>query len=107
MKLANFEGSQIKIGKNAQENWDLLDSSNPSYVWFHLKSFPSCFVIIENEEPSNELIQHAAELCKSNTKYRNLNNLKINFTKVGNLKKVGKTGTVEFLSKKKVFTINV
>ena len=71
MKTIDFENSKIIIGQNAKENWDLLDN-NENFLWFHLKSFPSCHVIILNENPNETTIQKAAELCKENTKYKNM-----------------------------------
>jgi predicted ribosome quality control (RQC) complex YloA/Tae2 family protein len=47
MKTIIYNNIPIIIGKNAQENWDLL-SKNPNFTWLHLKSFPSCHVIIES-----------------------------------------------------------
>jgi len=106
MKTIDFENSKIIIGQNAKENWDLLDN-NENFLWFHLKSFPSCHVIILNENPNETTIQKAAELCKENTKYKSLKNIKINYTPIKNIKKSKEVGSVEFKSNKKVFTILV
>ena len=106
MKTIDFENSKIIIGQNAKENWDLLDN-NENFLWFHLKSFPSCHVIILNENPDETTIQKAAELCKENTKYKSLKNIKINYTPIKNIKKSKEVGSVEFKSNKKVFTIAV
>lgn len=106
MKTITHNGINIIVGQNAKENWSLLDT-NENYLWFHLRSFPSCFVIIEDEYPDNLTVLAAATICKENTKYRNLKNLKINYTPVKNLKKVGKEGTVQFISNRQVSTISV
>ena len=106
MKTIDFENSKIIIGQNAKENWDLLDN-NENFLWFHLKSFPSCHVIILNENPNETTIQKAAELCKENTKYKSLKNIKVNYTPIKNIKKSKEVGSVEFKSNKKVFTIAV
>ena len=106
MKTEVFENTNILIGENAQENWDLLNY-NENYLWFHLKSFPSCHVVIENEEPSKEHIIKAASFCKLNTKYRNIPNLKINYTPIKNIKKAEKIGSVTFNSKRKVLDIKI
>ena len=106
MKTIDFENSKIIIGQNAKENWDLLDN-NDNFLWFHLKSFPSCHVIILNENPDETTIQKAAELCKENTKYKSLKNIKVNYTSIKNIKKSKEIGSVEFKSNKKVFTIAV
>ena len=101
MKEVVLNDTIIKVGANADENWMLVDS-NKEYTWLHLNSFPSCHVVIESAEPTQEEIMFAAQLCKQNTKYRNLRNLKICYTTCGNLKKGVKAGSVVYNSKRKV-----
>ena len=55
MKTTTVNDIDYKIGQNAQENWDLLNLDE-NYTWFHLKSFPSCHVIIEKIEPNYDEI---------------------------------------------------
>ena len=102
MKMETFEEKIIKIGQSAKENWDLIDNSNQNYIWLHLDSFPSCHVVIEDENPSNELLLEGARLCKEYTKYRNLKNLKICYTTISNLKKGNEIGSVSYKSNRKV-----
>ena len=52
MKVELFQDIVIKIGKNQQENWDLIDSSYEKFTWLHLNSYPSGHVVIEDENPS-------------------------------------------------------
>jgi predicted ribosome quality control (RQC) complex YloA/Tae2 family protein len=106
MKTVILNDVSYKIGQNAKENWELLDLSN-DYTWFHLKSFPSCHVIIEKEEPDNNEILEGAKLCLENTKYRNLKNIKVNYTKIKNIVKADKVGAVTFKSNRKVNTIMI
>mgnify|MGYP001164135378 CR=1 FL=1 len=106
MKEFDFENTKIVLGQTAQENWDLIDFDS-DFIWLHLNSFPSCHVIIEDENPSNEVLQYAANLCKNNTKYKNLRNLKVCHTKCSNLKKGTDVGSVFYKSKRKVKTITV
>lgn len=105
--IEELENIKIKIGENAQENWDLVDSSNENWYWFHLKSFPSCHVILETENPTAEQLVYAAEMCKKYTKYRNLKNLKVSYCLVKNLKKSEKIGSVNFISNRKVKDIKL
>ena len=102
MKMETFEEKIIKIGQSAKENWDLIDNSNQNYIWLHLDSFPSCHVVIEDENPSNELLLEGARLCKENTKYRNLKNLKICYTTISNLIKGKEMGSVSYKFNRKV-----
>ncbi len=106
MKEVIIDDIIFKIGQNAQENWDLL-SLNENFMWFHLKSFPSCHVVVENENLSNEQIVKGAQLCLQNTKYRNMKNIKVNYTLLKNLKKADKIGSVHFNSNRKVYTIMI
>mgnify|MGYP001170289467 CR=1 FL=1 len=101
MKVIIIDDVSFKVGQNAQENWDLLNLDE-NYTWFHLKSFPSCHVIIEKEEPDNNEILKGAKLCLENTKYRNLKNIKVNYTKIKNIVKADKVGAVTFKSNRKV-----
>jgi predicted ribosome quality control (RQC) complex YloA/Tae2 family protein len=105
-EVLHNEETIIKIGSNAKENWTLVDSDD-NYTWLHLNSYPSCHVVIETDDPTQEEIIFAAQLCKENTKYRNLRNLKICYTTCGNLKKGTETGSVIYKSKRKVHYIVV
>ena len=106
MKTLDFNDITFKIGQNKTENWSLLNENN-LYTWFHLNSFPSCYVICCTENITLELIEYGAKLCKENTKYRNLKNLKINYTTIKNLKKAQQEGAVFYISKKQVKNINI
>jgi len=104
MIILEYENTIFKVGKNSKENWELLNE-NQEYVWFHLASFPSCYVICLDENPSNECLLYGSQLCKSNTKYRNLKHIKVNYTKLSNLKKGEEEGSVYIKSNKKVSSI--
>jgi predicted ribosome quality control (RQC) complex YloA/Tae2 family protein len=34
------------LGKNAQDNWDIIKKSQDNWLWFHLDKFPSGHVVI-------------------------------------------------------------
>jgi hypothetical protein len=95
MKIEIKDDITIKIGRNKEENWEMLQT-NPNFTWLHLNSFPSGYVIIESENPDNEMIQYATYLCKNNTKYKNMKNLKICYTLIENVIKGEKVGEVYF-----------
>jgi hypothetical protein len=125
MKIEVYNDVTYYIGKNAQENWDLLDKfkkENNDYIWFHLNSFSSCYVIMEstiqelksnesnesNESNGSKLEQyliHGAELCKENSKYYNYSNLKIIYTSLKKLTKTDKIGEVIISGKKNIITL--
>lgn len=71
MKTEEFNDTTIVIGQNAKENWDIINF-DCDHIWLHLNSFPSCYVIIKDNNPDEDVLAYAATLCKYNTKYRNL-----------------------------------
>ena len=63
------------IGSNSKENWQIFDESNENNILFHLSSFPSCYVILKNDDlPDDQTLKEASKLCKMNTKYKNIPN---------------------------------
>jgi predicted ribosome quality control (RQC) complex YloA/Tae2 family protein len=106
MKEIIYNNTKIKVGSNSGENWKILDESSENNIFLHLKSFPSCYVIIECEEdPPIETITEAAKICKSNTKYKNIKNIKVDYTLCKNVLKGSVTGEIFYKSNRKVSTI--
>jgi predicted ribosome quality control (RQC) complex YloA/Tae2 family protein len=102
------ENLQCAIGKNAVENWQLLDDSKPEHIFFHLASFPSCYVILKcDSDPGVDIIKECAVLCKENTKYKNLKDVKVDYTTCNNVKKGDKVGEVYYSSNRKVNQIKI
>ena len=64
---------EISIGKNKEENWQLIDASQPNDIWFHVDNQPSCHVILKNAENvklrdiPRQVLKRAAYLCKTNS----------------------------------------
>ena len=109
MKITNYNDISFVIGKNSKENWDILNEYskiNCNFIWFHLNSFPSGYVIMLSEDiNNNDLLNYAALLCKENTKYKNLKDLKICYTTLNKLKKTDKIGEVRIIGKPKIIKI--
>ena len=89
------------IGRNAQDNWDIINESEQNWLWIHLDKFPSGHVIIKekiekNTESNypNQIISIAADYCKNQSKSKNNKKLKIVFTEVLNIKKGKEVGSV-------------
>ena len=103
MKKYIYNGIEYFIGQTAKENWELLDAlqkENSDYIWFHLNSFPSPYVIMKNDlleisdqSHSNYLI-YGATICRDNTKYRYLKDLKVCYTRLKKLRKGNNIGEV-------------
>ena len=105
MKSIEVHGILCKIGGNAIENWELLEKAKENNLLFHLTSFPSCYVIYESvneDDISLEIIRECAILCKNNTKYRNLKNIKVDYTTCSNVIKGDKIGEIIYKKNKKV-----
>lgn len=108
MLETTVHGIPCKVGQTAKENWNLLANAKPEYFFFHLSSFPSCYVILECEEiPYMETIYECAKLCKNKTKYKNIPNLYVDYCNCGNLYKGWKLGEVLFHSNRKVLKVKV
>ena len=114
MREEIYKDIKFIIGQNAQENWDIFDQSykiNPEYIWFHLNSFASPYVImyatlkeLELEE-RQELLIYGAQLCKEHSKYNYLNDLKIIYCPLKKLKKTDKIGEILISGKKNIIKI--
>jgi predicted ribosome quality control (RQC) complex YloA/Tae2 family protein len=109
MKSISLTNYIIHIGQNAQENWKLLDESNANDMFFHLSSFPSCYVMLQYSQSLDtdhvydpDTIQICAKLCKEHNKYKLMNNIKVSYCKVSNLDKGEVTGEVYYKSNRKV-----
>ena len=68
------------IGKNAKDNFKVIDEALPQDIWFHIHDESSCHVIAEmppdisNINHIREIIEKGAQLCKENTnKFRDTN----------------------------------
>ena len=118
MRTVKYKDVEFYIGQNANENWELLDNSkkiNDKYVWFHLNSFASPYVIMYetidelkkkyNIIEINQLLYFGGELCKENSKYKYLKPIKILYTTLNKLTKTEKVGEVTISGKKNLLSI--
>lgn len=107
MKVFEYDDTVVNLGQNALENTQLVGESNPNHVWVHLESFPSGHVIIQCEEPSNEVLTYAMNICLEGTRQKNMKNVKASVTKVSNLILTDTPGEVIFKSNRKVKSIKI
>jgi len=102
-----FVNNLIKIGENAKENDELVAKSAQTDIWFHLDSLPSCHVVIASDSKNpvtKQMINHCAQLCKENTKYRN-QKVRVKYTEIKNVKRTTTPGTVTIKGKALVITL--
>jgi predicted ribosome quality control (RQC) complex YloA/Tae2 family protein len=88
-----------KLGRNAVENFELIDSSYLEDWWFHLEDYPSGHCVIssiKNElfDCSNEMKIFAGNLIKQYSKAKNEKKIKIIFTQIKNIVKTKTVGQV-------------
>lgn len=88
----------IQIGQNNQDNFDIIDSANPSDIWFHVDGMPSCHVILKTDEKirniPHQVLKRCAYLCKINSKAKTLPKCEISFTTINNVTKTNIIGQV-------------
>lgn len=107
MKSIKVNNTVILLGQNALENWNIFDKSEPNHWFMHLSSFPSGYIVILSENPTEYEFEQAAVFCLSSTKYRNLKNVKVDYCKISNLKKTDIPGEVCFIKKKQVKQLKI
>lgn len=95
---------QIKVGETAQDNWDIIDAADSTDIWFHVKKFPSCHVILETDSHLSKIhksvLYYCAGLCKEGSKHKNARRVTIIYTEVKNVTKYKKGGPGSVFAKK-------
>ena len=107
MKEYTYDDYTVLVGESAKENWNILSGSKCNDIFFHLSSFPSCYVILRssnnvNDTVPNKMIHICAELCKQNTKYKNMKNIKVDYCLCSNVIFGNSVGVVSYKSNHKV-----
>jgi predicted ribosome quality control (RQC) complex YloA/Tae2 family protein len=110
MKTINFEYDYltyiIHIGSNKYNNFELIDNSNDSDIWFHVEDEPSCHVILKNTDKirniPKQVIKRCAYLCKINSKAKTQKRCNIIYTQLENVVKTEIIGQVAVQSYKSV-----
>lgn len=94
------------IGKNQNENFEVIKQGKPDDLWFHANNISSSHVvaIIPSDIKKKELlyiIKRGALLCKNNTnKLISLKNVEIVYTKIKNIEQTNIPGCVNILNSK-------
>ena len=98
----------INIGKNAKENWNLLEEANKKDIWLHLNDNASPYVIIEydnNYKLKRKDLKLAGRLCKAHSKERNTKNVEVCYLEVQYVKKGKSLGEAILLREPKKLII--
>jgi predicted ribosome quality control (RQC) complex YloA/Tae2 family protein len=107
-----------KVGKDAQNNHQIIDESNKDDLWFHINNTSSCHVIAclknirfnryDDELPNyydidfdsldnkqkQQIVKQGAILCKQFSRLNNQKNVEIIYTKIENVCKTEPIGSV-------------
>jgi len=100
---------QFHVGKNAQDNFDIIESANPDDIWFHIDDHASCHVIacLPNDISFQKkqlmyIIKQGAILCKQYSNYKSQKNVSIVYTPIKNVTMTNHTGSVTIQSSKNI-----
>jgi hypothetical protein len=112
MKTWTIDGYWCILGENANENWDLLGKAKSYYNILHLSRFPSgyffiCYDCNKLSIPDRTVLKKCCDVFKAATKYKNMNNIKIDCTTCSNVTKCEQVGELVYKSNKKVLVISV
>ena len=95
------------IGKNADENFDIIDDAEDHHIWFHVNGHSSSHVIAKLDSELNKkdfryIIKQGAILCKQYSKLKSSKNVEIIYTIIGNITKTNIPGSVITSNEKKI-----
>jgi hypothetical protein len=95
------------IGKSAKENFDIIDAALDHHMWFHIDEEPSCHVVSALPENVDRkdikyIIKQGALLCKQHSKFKSNKNVSVVFTRIENVEKTNRLGTVIIKSQKTI-----
>ena len=88
------------IGKNQNENFEVIDKGTNDDLWFHAAELSSCHVVCQvpsdvDKKGLRYIITTGALLCKNNTnKLKSLSNVAITYTQIKNITKTKTPGCV-------------
>ena len=101
------DGYILTIGESKYDNWDILNKSSRNNMFFHLSSFSSCYGILNNTTDSvhMSIIKQCAFHVKENSKYRNMRNIRVDYTECFNVKKGEFVGEAVYIRNKLVRNI--
>jgi predicted ribosome quality control (RQC) complex YloA/Tae2 family protein len=88
----------IIIGKNKFKNWEIIDSSKKTDIWFHVENESSSHVILQTDSHLSQIprqvIKRCACLCKCNSKSKGVQKCPIIYTTLNNIVKTDTIGQV-------------
>jgi len=99
----------FQIGKNAHDNFDIIDAADPDDLWFHINEHASCHVIATmpndihfDKKQLMYIIKQGAILCKQHSKYKSQKKVGIVYTQIKHITLTDIPGKVELQTSKTV-----
>jgi predicted ribosome quality control (RQC) complex YloA/Tae2 family protein len=97
----------FKIGQNAQDNFDMIDSAEPTDLWFHIDGRASLHVIVSIPEGVNKkqllrIVTQGAVVCKQFSKYASEKKVEIIYAKIQDVVKTNVVGSVTLTKSKTI-----
>lgn len=95
-RLIEGLGKEItfKIGKKAQENFDIIDDASPDDLWFHLENASSGHVVASIPADFNVdktqlkmIAKQGAVICKEHSKLKSHKDVSVIYAKIRNITK--------------------
>jgi predicted ribosome quality control (RQC) complex YloA/Tae2 family protein len=100
---------EFKIGQNAIDNIDVIESSNATDVWFHVSDQSSSHVVATiphdiqlDKKQLMYIVKQGAILCKQHSRYKSQKNVTIVYTTIQNVTPTNIPGTVTIQNSKTV-----
>ena len=101
-----YKGSIITFGKNNTQNDYLsFDFAKPNNMWFHAKDFHGAHLVVNSDNPSEDVLRMCANLAAYFSNGRMSSSVPVNYCLAKNLKKVkgAKAGFVTIRNYKTIY----
>ena len=95
LKTIIHNKTTYRVGQSAEENWAVILKAAKDHWWVHLDGAPSAHIILEIDDPLDDELKFAGELCKTQTRC-DRPGVRCVATPVGNLRLGSKAGEVVF-----------
>jgi predicted ribosome quality control (RQC) complex YloA/Tae2 family protein len=98
---------EFRVGKNAQDNFDIIDAASPTDLWFHIRDHASCHIVAEipqgqrmedgiryDKKQLRHIATQGAVICKQHSKYKSESNVHVMYTQIQHVVKTPIVGMV-------------
>jgi len=105
--IVYYDEVKYIVGRNAADNWRIIEEADGYDLWVHLQDQPSCNVIIENtKELTKDHILYGCNLCKEFSKINGKRKtVRLSVLERRHIKKGKCVGEVTLLSKPNVYSM--